>query len=364
MHKKLINYGYSLSEHPLIAEHPLYKSILESKLDNFSFVQDNFISSVLTIIPTYYKPLNINHAVVIEDYITLFFPYIHNGSNFRFTSKEEWVTAFKNLFERKEFKGIICHMKQTLESIKQIFNSEIINNKLFYLPLATKSIEEINLNVDPSNIKLLFTNSFGGTENNFPLRGGLEVILAFKNLVDSGFKNITLKIVGSLKLEEDLLQWLQQCPQVEIYGSNIVRHNRNMVTDNLLHEIMLDTDIFLIPACRIHSMSVVKAMSYGLVVLGSDGWGFNEFIDKEFCCDGQTNASYIEQGLLKEKYSLFLESPNTRLVKSIEDKLKFLVANPDLIRSTKEDNLNTSKTKFSPSSRDIILESILEKMTI
>lgn len=364
MHKKLINYAYSLSEHPLIAEHPLYKSILESRLNNFSFVQDNFTSSAITIIPTYYKPLNINHAVIIEDYITLFFPHIHNGSNYRFTGKEDWIGTFKHLFERKEFKGIICHMKQTLESIRQIFSSKIIDSKLFYLPLATKSIEEVNLNVDPNNIRLLFTNSFGGTENNFPLRGGLEVVLAFKSLVDSGFKNITLKIVGSLKLEKDLLQWLQQCPQVEIYGSNIVRHNRNMITDDLLHEIMLNTDIFLIPACRIHSMSVVKAMSYGLAVLGSDGWGFNEFIAKEFCSEGQTSASYIEEGLLKEKYSLFLESPNNRLVKSIEDKLRLLVSRPDLLRINKENNINTSKTKFSPSNRDIILESILEKITI
>jgi len=363
MSKQNINYASSLAVHPLIAEHPLYKSILRSDMNKYSFVENDF-SMPLSIIPTYYKYLrNVPHCIIIEDYITLFFPHMHNGSNHNFDYKTfELMPAYKHAFEEDNFRGIICHMNQTLESIKKIFDSEKINKKLYYLPLAYESNIE---NIKPTNqerIVLTFTNSFGGEKNNFPLRGGLETLMVYKKLYESGYKNIFLNLIGALNIEEDLLNWFTNCENVTIYNSNTVVHGRPMVTDDVVHNALLDTDIFLIPACRIHSMSVVRALCYGNIVIGSNGWGFNEFLNKEQCCEGQEKASYLEDGVLKEKYSIQLEQPNLKLLKSLESKILTLIKNPVQMDKIKKENLQSSKENFSKTRRDIILEKILEDM--
>jgi hypothetical protein len=361
--KQQINYASSAAVHPLIAEHPLYKSMLSSKMDKYSFEHNDF-SLPLSIIPTYYKVLPSPHCVVIEDYITLFFPHIHNGSNSNFSpEKFKLLPAYERIFEDRAFRGIICHMKQTLESINKIFNyNKRISEKLFYLPLAYDSgitqIKETN----PKKIVLTFTNSFGGQENNFPLRGGLECLLAFKQLYEEGNNNLFLNLTGALKINDYLLKWLKDCDNVIIHEPDTVVHQREMLTDDTIHKIILDTDIFLIPACRIHSMSVVRALCYGNVVIGSNGWGFNEFLDKDYCCTGQEKSSYIENGILKENYSLYLEKPNQNLLSSIKNKIFDLIKDPKKIDKIKKQNLLNSKERFSIEKRDLILEEILEKM--
>ena len=360
---KKINYASRLAVHPLIAEHPLYKSMLSADMDEYFFVENDF-SSPLTVVPTYYKYLNIPHCIVIEDYITLFFPHIHNGSNYQFDYKTfGLLEEYRKAFESNSFRGIVCHMKQTLDSISTMFgNNDKINNKLFYLPLAYDSpIKQIK-QTNSEKIVLTFTNSFGGQKNNFPLRGGMECLLAYKELYESGYTNLYLNLTGEIKLEEEPLQWFHDCENVKIYEPNIVRHERKMLTEETIHVILKETDIFLIPACRIHSMSVVKSLCYGNIVLGSNGWGFNEFLDEEFQCYGQENSSYIEDGILKEKYSLFLEQPNELLLHSIKEKIINLIKDPIKMDQIKSKNLKTSQKKFDKKKRDKILKNIIDKM--
>ena len=147
-----------------------------------------------------------------------------------------------------------------------------------------------------------------------------------------------------------------------MHGPNTTVHDREMLTDDVIHSILLDTDIFLIPACRIHSMSVVRSLCYGNVVIGSNGWGFNEFLDEEACCNGQEKSSYIEDGILKERYSLHLEQPNTVLLASLKEKIGKLVRDPAQMDQIKQKNLISSKEDFSKEKRDIILENIIETM--
>tara|TARA_R110000824_G_scaffold51990_4_gene144543 strand:- start:3377 stop:4474 length:1098 start_codon:yes stop_codon:yes gene_type:complete len=361
--KQKINYASALAVHPLIAEHPLYKSMLESKMEKYSFENNNF-SLPLSVVPTYYKQLIVPHCIVIEDYITLFFPHIHNGSNFNFNPQTfAHMPAYKEAFEDENFRGVVCHMHQTLESINKMFDySEKIEKKLFYLPLAYESKIEKIKPTDPNKIVLTFTNSFGGQKNNFPLRGGLECLMVYKDLYESGNTNLFLNLVGPVNVDDELLEWFKNCENVSIHGPNTVIHGREMLTDDVIHNILLDTDIFLIPACRIHSMSVVRALCYGNVVIGSNGWGFNEFLDEEHCCDGQEKATYLEDGILKERYSINLEQPNLVLLASLKDKITNLIKNCSKIDKIKEHNLISSKDRFSKKKRDIMLEHIIENM--
>ena len=74
-------------------------------------------------------------------------------------------------------------------------------------------------------------------------------------------------------------------------------------------DLHADSHIFLLPAARVHIVSLLQAMSYGLPVVASDGWGFDEYIE-----DGRNGlvvrgrygkvswADY-ETGFLRENYA-------------------------------------------------------------
>ena len=186
--------------------------------------------------------------------------------------------------------------------------------------------------------------------------------MAYKELYESGYTNIYLNLTGEVKLEPELLKWFHECDNVKIFQPNTVRHDRKMLTDESIHDILKETDIFLIPACRIHSMSVVRSLCYGNIVIGSNGWGFNEFLEEEFQCTGQEKSSYLEDGILKERYSLFLEQPNQILLRSIKQRIVALIEDTKNMDRIKERNLLDSKEKFSKSKRDRILEDMISKM--
>lgn len=362
MSKLEINYAANLAEHPLIAEHPLYKSLLSCSLDKFYLKEDGNANN-LSLIPTYYKYLSNNpHAIIIEDYITLFFPHIHNGSNYQIdVLSQPWLKSYKEIFNKDVFRGVICHMQQTLSSLVTIFGESILP-KLFYVPLATEEkIAEIKP-TNPDRIVLTITNSFGGLENNFYLRGSDQVIKVFKSLIDKGTNNLFLNIVGVVPPDYAHLDFITTSNKVRLHRGDIVHRGRRMLSDKEYQNIMLDTDIFLIPSCRIHSMSVVNSMSYGCMVVGSNGWGFNEFLPPEVLCRGQQKSSYIENNLLKEAYTYTIKDKNQELEESLYTLLDNITSSQ--IDLFKQQNLQLVKTKYTKKAQAVALEKALEKMVV
>ena len=51
------------------------------------------------------------------------------------------------------------------------------------------------------------------------------------------------------------------------------------LSDEDMDDLMRSSHVFLIPAARIHVVSVLRAMAYGQVVVASDGWGFREYVE-------------------------------------------------------------------------------------
>ena len=54
--------------------------------------------------------------------------------------------------------------------------------------------------------------------------------------------------------------------------------DRFLPTD-LMAELQRESHIYLLPAARVHIVSVLQAMSYGQAVVASDGWGMQEYIE-------------------------------------------------------------------------------------
>jgi glycosyltransferase involved in cell wall biosynthesis len=48
-----------------------------------------------------------------------------------------------------------------------------------------------------------------------------------------------------------------------------------------MDDLLAGSHIFLLPSARVHIVSVLQAMSFGLAVVASDGWGFDEILQHE-----------------------------------------------------------------------------------
>jgi glycosyltransferase involved in cell wall biosynthesis len=66
-----------------------------------------------------------------------------------------------------------------------------------------------------------------------------------------------------------------------IIESGWVRIINRFMTAAEMAELHASSHIFLLPAARVHIVSLLQAMSYGLAVVGSDGWGMEEYLAHE-----------------------------------------------------------------------------------
>src|SRR5688572_18460791 len=107
------------------------------------------------------------------------------------------------------------------------------------------------------------------------------------------------------------------------------------MTSEQMAALHADSHIFLLPAARVHIVSLLQAMSYGLAVVASDGWGIDEYLEHErngLIVKGRYGiASWAdtEAGLLREDYNV-MHIPNPQIVEGIIESVSRLVEDQQL----------------------------------
>ena len=210
----------------------------------------------------------------IEDPTTLFFPFIHNGATRNVDiAASPYFPIVRTLLESDHCKGIITHMKATAEMLPTLFQSETIDEKISYVPLGVKLPQRWQQHTAQDNeIHLLFTNSWSRVPLNFFMRGGLEVLEAFAILRER-YPQLRLTLRSSLPK----LKWRHR----RIIEQGWVRVIDRFVSNRQMEEFMAGSHVYLLPAARVHIVSLLQAMSHGLAVVASDGWGFDEILQHE-----------------------------------------------------------------------------------
>src|SRR5439155_25478973 len=100
-------------------------------------------------------------------------------------------------------------------------------------------------------------------------------------------------------------------------------------------ELQRESHIYLLPSARIHIVSVLQAMSYGQVVIASDGWGMDEYVDHERSGiivpgrGGTVSWMDTSTGLLREDYRPMYAS-NPVVVKGIVSAISRVVEDHSL----------------------------------
>ena len=210
-------------------------------------------------------------VIEIEDPITLFFPFHQNGCTARTPIRRSpYLPVVKALLESDACRGIVTHMRSTAEALPKLFGSEIIAAKTACVPCGVALPPAGQDHADDGRLDLLFTCSWHQLPHSFFLRGGLDVLRAFET-VHERYPHVRLTLRTRLpELKPRFRRILEKC-----WVRVIDRYLPNKDMDDL----MRSSHVFLLPAARIHVVSVLRAMAYGQVVVASDGWGFREYVE-------------------------------------------------------------------------------------
>lgn len=248
-------------------------------------------------------------VIEVEDPTTLFYPLIQNGHTCNMDVRERPVYGIvKTLLEADHCRAILTHMKSSARLISALFDSETIRKKVVYAPLGVRLPARFQAHDEqPADapIDLLFINSWCQVAENFFVRGGLDVLEAFAQ-IRRKYPNVRLTLRTSLP---DIADHYHR-----ILADGWVRVIDRFLTSEEMAELHGSSHIFLLPAARVHIVSLLQAMSYGLAVVGSDGWGMEEYLE-----DGRNGlvvrgrhgvASWAddEAGVLRENYETMYTS--------------------------------------------------------
>jgi glycosyltransferase involved in cell wall biosynthesis len=239
-------------------------------------------------------------VIEIEDAISLFYPFVQNGKTSKLKIGEcPYLPILRKLLEADNCRGIITHIRSTAESLPTLLGSEIIGRKTTYVPLGVKLPRCWQRHDDEEYLDLLFTCSWHQNPESFFLRGGLEVLDAFA-ICRERYPFIRLTLRSGL-------------PYLRTHYHRILERGWVRVVNRYLPPVEMETllrksHVFLLPAARIHIVSILKAMSFGQVVVASDGWGIEEYVSHErngLIVNGRYGkVSWMDKktGLLRENY--------------------------------------------------------------
>ena len=153
-------------------------------------------------------------------------------------------------------------------------------------------------------VHVLFSSSWHQESVGFFVRGGVDLLEAFDRVAARDSRlHLTVRCAIPGGWCKDRFGQLQAK-----YGGDRVRNLSAYLAPEEWRGLLLSSDIFALPAARIHVVSLLDAMAHGVTVLTSDGGAIEEYVtDREpgLSCHGQSGreVSWVDKatGMLPQK---------------------------------------------------------------
>jgi glycosyltransferase involved in cell wall biosynthesis len=271
-------------------------------------------------------------VIEIEDPTTLFYPLIENGNTaYVNLADSPYFPIVKAVLESDQCKAIITHVRSTSRMLPALFKSKAVTNKVHYTPLGVALPTRWQRHDDheaDGTLNLLFINSWCQIADNFYVRGGLDVLEAFA-ILHERYPQIRLTLRSALPPLHDHFH--------RILDAGWVRVISRFLPSDEMEALLAGSHIFLLPAARIHVVSLLQAMSYGLAVVTSDGWGIEEYVTHErngLIVKGRYGkSSWADEqaGMLREDYET-MYTADPEVVEGLVEAVSRLIEDRDVRR--------------------------------
>lgn len=285
--------------------------------------------------------------IEVEDPTTLFYPLIRNGHTADVqVSASPFFPIIKALLEADHCKAILTHMQSTARMISTLFDSQTIREKVVCAPLGVPlpgRWQRHEPQAEDEPLHLLFINSWSQIPANFYFRGGLDILEAFATL-RIRYPQLRLTLRTHLPPLDDHYR--------QILEAGWVRVIDRFLSAEQMSELHASSHIYLLPAARIHIVSLLQALAHGLAVVASDGWGMEEYVTHErngLIVKGRYGkVSWADEqaGFLREDYGPMYTS-DPQVVEGLVEAVSRLVEDRNLRRRLGENARRDVQTTFS-----------------
>ena len=279
-------------------------------------------------------------ALHIESILPMFEPFWgHFRTQHLDADTDPTLRIVRTLVTAPNCRGILTHVKRTAEDLPVLFKSPELARKIHYAPLgldmpadmwtaAATAMAAKDAKRPEDEVVFLFTNSWHQAADSFAKRGGIEVIVGFLTLLMRR-PNCRLILRSTLPdyLDAGLREHVRAHPRIEIYEDTI--------PDAALYDLLFRADVFLIPSMHLHTISMLRAMATGGVVVTTDAVAIEEFVthgETGFVLPAWKNVVYWddrERGLVREADASNRQTNGT-LAANLLMTMEHLVLNPDL----------------------------------
>ncbi len=251
-------------------------------------------------------------AIHVEMLLPMFEPYF---GHFRTWDIDLQATPawhmVRHLLRHPNCRAILTHVRRTQEDLPRLFRDERLAAKIHYAPLglsldeaahslAAQAVARKNARASDDEFTVLFTNSWHQDGDSFFKRGGLEAVLGFLLVLELCPRaRLVLRTRLPAQLNDGMRTFLRRHPQIELH--------ENPVSDAQLFGLLTRADAFVLPSANLHTISLLRAMAFGAVIVTTDVVAIDEFIaqgETGIVLPGRRGSTYREdreQGLLRER---------------------------------------------------------------
>lgn len=322
------------------------RTVSESDISNFIASRD-LVSQVQMETPSdllflHTSPMTLGQrpwAIHVEMLLPMFEPYFGHLRTWDIDlNAQPAYHMIRQMVRHENCRGILTHLKSTRDALPVLFQDQSLASKVFYAPLgidlspdiharAMDAIARKDQKTSADELVLMFTNSWHQMGDNFFKRGGMEVLKALFVLLEKNVKcRLILRTGLPEQLNDDFKQMLRRHPAIELY--------EQPVPDDKLFSLLERADVFLLPTAGLHTISVLRAMATGAIVISTDVISIEEFIENDvtgYILPGRRGVTYFEdkaKGLLRER-SDPLKQIDEKIVASIATTLERLATDID-----------------------------------
>lgn len=223
--------------------------------------------------------------------------FLYNQSPIYETIQKESVLKkiWKRFFPKTRI--TVCRYKEYPIKGKKYYKDE----NAFFLPFVPRINEKEKKCLPHDPIRILDMGKYREYKNHFLLAK------AIKQVVEDGYKNIHVRIVGQASNEEE--------KQYKATLEDYVKENNlqdfisieGSVPYDQVNQLLLDNDIFILTSSReLANVSILDSMSLGLATIATNKNGTSDYI-----IDGETGLIFESNNVesLVEKIEFYLNAP-------------------------------------------------------
>jgi glycosyltransferase involved in cell wall biosynthesis len=273
----------------------------------------------------------------IEELLPLFGPFFWSGKSFERSAYGTPIwRILKRVFEDPQCRSIFTHLRHSADWIGTLFDSPVIAAKTRHIPFGhafPPAIEARVAAAQPARATrtgctFLFTNSWLQAGESFVIRGGVETLLAFGKL---SAERPDCRLIVRSQMPKDTL------------GEGFANYVRSMSNVTLIDakmpyvdfvDLFLEADVYMIPSCGLHTVSLIEGMATGAAVIASDAPGADEFLK-----DGETGVAvkgrlgklsyYDERGYLRQTFEPLFRGIDQEFVDGLYRTMKLMAEDKD-----------------------------------